>query len=80
MPRQSSREKVARHRLRQALQEFSPAAEWEGVAPLPTCPDCGRTVVSTRSLPLCDRCWRRSPAGKVADAERKRRRRLRDDL
>jgi hypothetical protein len=63
-------EKTRRHRLRQA-----------GKLPaLPTCPDCGCTVVGTRTLPLCSRCWWRSPAGKAADAERKRRQRKRDDL
>ena len=70
MPRQSSREKVTRHRLRQAGE----------LPALPACPDCGRTVISSRTLPLCSLCWRRSPAGKVADAERKRRVRKRDDL
>jgi hypothetical protein len=70
MTRQTSREKVRRHRLRQA-----------GDLPaLPVCPDCGCTVRNTRTLPLCSRCWRRSPAGKMADAERKRRRRLRFDV
>ena len=63
-------EKTRRHRLR--LAGDLPA--------LPVCPQCGCTVVSTRSLPLCALCWRRSPAGRVADAERKRRRRKRDNV
>ena len=63
-------DKTARHRLRLAGE----------IPALPTCPQCGRTVVSTRSLPLCALCWRRSPAGKAADAERKRRRRKRDNV
>jgi transposase-like protein len=69
MPRQPSREKVARYRLRQAgeLQQ------------LPTCPECGRNVISTTTLPLCSRCWRKSPDGRAADAARKRRARKRDE-
>jgi len=70
MPRQSSREKVTRYRLRQAGE----------LPPLPVCPDCGRTVISSRTLPLCSRCWWRSPDGRRADAERKRRKRRRDDV
>jgi len=62
-------EKTRRHRLRQSGE----------LPALPACPDCGRTVISTRTLPLCSRCWRRSPAGRAADAERKRRVRKRDD-
>ena len=62
MPRQLSREKVARHRLRQAGD----------LPPLPICPDCGRTVLSATTLPLCSRCWRRSPDGLAAEAARKR--------
>jgi hypothetical protein len=42
--------------------------------PCPQCPKCGRLVWSQRTLPLCSRCWRRSPEGKAADAERQRRR------
>jgi len=68
MPRQPSREKTARHRLRQAGD----------LPPLPVCPSCGRVVVGTRTLPLCALCWRKSPAGKAADAARKRRARKRD--
>jgi hypothetical protein len=70
MPRQPSREKTTRHRLRQALQEFSPTAEWAGVTPLPTCPECGRTVISDRAAPLCSRCWKRSPAAREWNRER----------
>jgi len=69
MPRQLSREKVARHRLRQAGD----------LPPLPICPSCGRTVLSATTLPLCSRCWRKSPDGRAADAARKRRARKRDD-
>jgi ribosomal protein L32 len=68
MPRQPSREKTARHRLR--LAGDLPA--------LPTCPQCGRTVISDRTAPLCSRCWKRSPEGRAADAERKRQARKRD--
>ena len=63
-------EKTRRHRLRQSGE----------LPALPVCPDCGRSVISSRTLPLCSRCWRRSPAGRVTDAERKRRVRKRDDL
>ena len=42
------------------------------VPPCPTCPLCGRLVWSQRTLPLCSICWKRSPEGKAADAERKR--------
>jgi ribosomal protein L32 len=68
MPRQPSRDKTARHRLR--LAGDLPA--------LPTCPQCGRTVISDRTAPLCSRCWKRSPEGRAADAERKRKARKRD--
>ena len=68
MPRQLSREKVARHRLRLAGE----------LPALPTCPQCGRTVISDRTAPLCSRCWKLTPEGRAADAERKRRARKRD--
>lgn len=59
MPRQPSREKVARFRLRKA-----------GDLPdLPTC-SCGKQIRNGRQL--CSRCWKRTPEGKAADAERKR--------
>ena len=62
MARQSSSEKVARFRQRQA-----------GLLPaLPSCPQCGRSVISARTLPLCSRCWKLSPDGKALAAERKR--------
>jgi ribosomal protein L32 len=68
MPRQPSREKTQRFRLRQA-----------GDLPaLPTCPQCGRTVISDRTAPLCSRCWKLTPEGRAADAERKRQARKRD--
>ena len=35
--------------------------------PLAPCPICGRVVRSTRTAPLCSRCWRRSPAGREWD-------------
>jgi predicted amidophosphoribosyltransferase len=35
--------------------------------PLPTCPDCGRQMRSTRNAPLCSRCWKRTPAGREAN-------------
>jgi ribosomal protein L32 len=68
MPRQPSRDKTARHRLRLAGD----------IPALPTCPQCGRTVISDRTAPLCSRCWKRSPEGRAADAERKRQARKRD--
>jgi ribosomal protein L32 len=70
MPRQPSREKTARHRLRQA-----------GSLPqLPTCPDCGCSVVGVRSLPLCSQCWKLTPVGREWNRERvARQRRKRDD-
>jgi len=55
-------EKTRRHRLRQAGD----------LPPLPVCPDCGRSVLSVTTLPLCSRCWRRSPDGLAAEAARKR--------
>ena len=33
-------------------------------SPLLPCPQCGRLVRSTRTAPLCSRCWKRSPAGR----------------
>ena len=68
MPRQPSRDKTARHRLR--LAGDLPA--------LPTCPECGRVVISDRTAPLCSRCWKRTPDGRAADAQRKRQARKRD--
>lgn len=60
MPRQGSREKVARFRLRKA-----------GDLPeLPLC-QCGKQIRNGRDL--CSRCRKRTPDGKAADAERKRR-------
>ncbi len=42
-----------------------------GVLPdLPACTDCGRQVRSTRTAPLCSRCWRRSTAGKEWNRQR----------
>ena len=47
-------ESMRRLRLRQA-----------GLLPaLPDCTTCGRQVRSTRSAPLCSRCWRLSDAGR----------------
>ncbi len=69
MTRQSSREKVARYRQR--LRRV-------GELPLPRCERCGRAVRGTRTLPWCFACWQRTPAGKAAEAERKRRARNRD--
>jgi ribosomal protein L32 len=70
MPRQPSRDKIARHRLRLA-----------GKLPqLPICPDCGRTVISDRTAPLCSRCWKLTPAGREWNRARvARQRRKRDD-
>ena len=31
---------------------------------LATCTDCDRQARSTRTAPLCSRCWRLSPAGR----------------
>ena len=63
MPSEPSRDKVARYRLRKAGD----------LPPLPPCPECGRQI-RNGSL-LCSRCWKRTPEGKAADAERKRRQR-----
>jgi ribosomal protein L32 len=68
MPRQPSRDKTARHRLRLAGD----------IPALPACPQCGRSVISDRTAPLCSRCWKRTPEGRAADAERKRQARKRD--
>ena len=38
-------------------------------APQP-CPDCGRLVRSTRTAPLCSRCWKTSPAGREETRQR----------
>jgi hypothetical protein len=47
-------ESMRRLRLRQA-----------GLLPaLPECPTCGCQVRSTRTAPLCSRCWRLSSAGR----------------
>jgi ribosomal protein L32 len=70
MPRQPSRDKTQRHRLRQAGD----------LPPLPACPDCGRTVVSTRTLPLCSRCWKLTPAGREWNRQRVAKQRKRDDV
>lgn len=59
MPRQPSRDKVARFRLRQAGD----------LPPLPAC-QCGKQIRNGRQL--CSRCWKRTTEGKAADAERKR--------
>ena len=59
MARQSSVEKVARFRQRQA----------GFLSDLPIC-SCGKQIRNGRQL--CSRCWKRTPEGKAADAERKR--------
>ena len=48
--------------------------------PLAPCPVCGLVVRSTRTAPLCSRCWRRSDAGREWDRLRvqARRRRVTD--
>jgi ribosomal protein L32 len=63
-------EKTARHRLRLAGE----------IPALPACPQCGRTVISDRTAPLCSRCWKRSPAAREWNRERVARQRKRDDL
>jgi hypothetical protein len=63
-------EKVRRHRLRQAGD----------IPALPACPQCGRTVLNSRTLPLCSRCWKQSPASREWNRERVARQRKRDDL
>jgi predicted amidophosphoribosyltransferase len=60
MPRQPTNEKVTR----------LPKAEAGNLPPLPPCPGCGRQIRNGGQL--CSRCWKRSPEGKAADAERKR--------
>ena len=37
---------------------------------LPSCSTCGRQVRSTRTAPLCSRCWRQSAAGRKWNRER----------
>jgi hypothetical protein len=59
MARQSSAEKVARFRQRQAGL----------LAELPLCA-CGFQIRNGGML--CSRCWKRSPEGKAAEAQRKR--------
>ena len=61
-------DKTARHRLRQSGE----------LPQLPACPECGRKVISERTAPLCSRCWKLTPEGRAADAERKRQARKRD--
>ena len=58
----SSAARTRRYRLRLA-------GEPDPAAPQP-CPECGRLVRSTRTAPLCSRCWKRSPAGREANRER----------
>jgi hypothetical protein len=65
MTRQTSREKVQRHRKRQAGE----------IAPLPRCPRCGRRVLSTKTAPLCSVCWKKTPEGRADGARRKRKNR-----
>jgi len=38
-------------------------------APQP-CTECSRLVRSTRTAPLCSRCWKRSPAGREETKQR----------
>ncbi len=59
-------ESMRRLRLRQA-----------GLLPaLPDCTTCGRQVRSTRTAPLCSRCWRLSPAGREWNRQRMEAKRL----
>lgn len=37
---------------------------------LASCPDCGRQVRSSRTAPLCSRCWRLAPAGREWNRQR----------
>lgn len=45
---------------------------------LPDCSICGRQVRSTRTAPLCTRCWRLSPAGREWNRQRMAARRSRE--
>ena len=36
----------------------------------PLCSECPRQVRSTRTAPLCSKCWKRSPAGREANRQR----------
>jgi ribosomal protein L32 len=69
MPRQPSRDKTARHRLRLAGD----------IPALPACPQCNRSVISDRTAPLCSRCWKLTPPGQEWNRERVARQRKRDD-
>lgn len=57
--------RVNRHRQRQRGD----------LPPLPICPDCGRTIIRAAPDGVCSRCWKRTPAGRKAEAARGRRRR-----
>lgn len=37
---------------------------------LPDCPECGCQVRSTRTSPLCSRCWRHSLVGREWNRQR----------
>jgi ribosomal protein L32 len=56
----TSQQRTARYRARQRGQE----------PPLPTCPQCSRLLLSTRTAPLCSRCWRLSPDGRKWNRQR----------
>lgn len=58
----SSTERTRRYRARQRGLPDPDAP--------PPCPECGRQVRSTRTAPLCSRCWKRSPAGREANRQR----------
>lgn len=46
-------------------------ARKKGLLPLhPLCPACGRKVLQERTLPLCSRCWSRTPEGRAAAVQR----------
>jgi hypothetical protein len=63
-------QKTKRARLRQSGE----------LPPVPLCPDCGRRVVGTLTLPRCALCWRKTPAGREACAAQRRQQRLRNGL
>lgn len=56
---------AARTRRYRARQRGLP----DPAAPQP-CLECPRLVRSTRTAPLCSRCWKRSPAGREANRQR----------
>jgi len=64
MTRDSSRARTARWRRRLAGLPDPDAP--------PPCTTCGRLVKSARTVPLCSRCWKRTPEGREFNRDRMR--------